>query len=79
MKETRYFTEQVRRKRPYLQDAWLQSVLASPEAEEIEESGRIRFWGYVEELGKYLRVVTLADRVTVHNAFPDRGYKGQKT
>ncbi len=30
----------------------------------------------VPEFGnRYLRVVTLADRVTVHNAFPDRGFK----
>ncbi|GJQ22155.1 MAG: hypothetical protein HBSIN02_25100 [Bacteroidia bacterium] len=36
---------------------------------------RIRYWGYVEELGKYLRVVTLEDGETVHNAFPDRDFK----
>ena len=36
---------------------------------------RYRFWGLVPELaGRYLRVVTLADRVTVHNAFPDRRF-----
>jgi hypothetical protein len=23
----------------------------------------------------YLRVVTLADKLTIHNAFPDRGFK----
>jgi hypothetical protein len=25
--------------------------------------------------GRFLRVVTLEDRVTIHNAFPDRGFK----
>jgi hypothetical protein len=25
--------------------------------------------------GRVLRVVTLEDRKTIHNAFPDRGYK----
>jgi hypothetical protein len=33
---------------------------------------------FVEELGKYLRVITLEDGVTVHNAFPDRGFKEEK-
>jgi hypothetical protein len=29
----------------------------------------------VPELGgRYLRVITLADRTTIHNAFPDRGF-----
>jgi hypothetical protein len=32
--------------------------------------------GPVPELGgRYLRVVTLADKVTILNAFPDRGFK----
>lgn len=32
-------------------------------------------WGYIEEIGKYLRVITLEDRETIDNAFLDRGYK----
>jgi hypothetical protein len=33
-------------------------------------------WGEVPELaGRYLRVITLADRLTIHNAFPDRRFK----
>lgn len=40
-----------------------------------ENDDRIRYWGYVQELDKYLRVVTLADGKTVHNAFPDRDFK----
>jgi hypothetical protein len=36
----------------------------------------LRFWAPVEALsGRYLRVVTLTDEMTIHNAFPDRGYK----
>lgn len=35
-----------------------------------------RFWAPVPELdGRYLRVVTLEDRVTIHNAFPDWSFK----
>ena len=36
---------------------------------------RVRLWGYIPELGKYLRFVTLEDGETVHNAFPDRTFK----
>jgi hypothetical protein len=33
-------------------------------------------WGEVDELeGKILRVITLEDKQTIHNAFPDRGFK----
>jgi len=35
----------------------------------------VRYWVHVEELGRYLRVVTLEDGETVHNAFPDREFK----
>ncbi|MDR3721430.1 MAG: hypothetical protein P4L00_07495 [Candidatus Acidoferrales bacterium] len=42
----------------------------------IQPDGRIRFWGILPELGgRALRVVTLADGETVHNAFPDRDFK----
>jgi hypothetical protein len=46
------------------------------EAGASEQGGRLRFWGYIEELGgRILRVVTLEDRITIHNAFPDRGFR----
>lgn len=75
MKTTRYFREQVLRKRPYLRLEWCETALTSPVMTEIEPIGRIRHWVYVDELGKYLRVVTLEDGETVHNAFPDRNFK----
>ena len=75
MQTTRYFREQVMAKRSYLQYAWIEEVLAHPARVQTEENGRIRMWGYVPALGKYLRVVTLDDGLTVHNAFPDRSYK----
>jgi len=51
-------------------------VIGNPERREIQPEGRIRFWARVEELGnKYLRVITLADGITIHNAFIDRGFK----
>lgn len=50
-------------------------VLSNPVRTVVQSNGRIQHWGYVDELGKYLRVITLADGQTVHNAFPDRGFK----
>ena len=50
-----------------------------PEKKMIQPDGRIRFWGKVEELGdRYLRVVTLQDGVTIHNAFIDRGFTRER-
>jgi hypothetical protein len=43
---------------------------------ELQSDGRWRYWIFVEELGKYLRVVTLEDGKTIHNAFPDRDFPG---
>jgi hypothetical protein len=71
-----YFENEVLRKRPHLRKEWCIEVVENPVKVEPQEKNRFRFWGRIEELGgRYLRVVTLADKVTVHNAFPDRGFK----
>jgi hypothetical protein len=75
MKTTHYFEEQVLRKRPYIQREWCEWALRNPARREVQPDGRIRYWTFVRELGKYLRVVTLEDGETVHNAFPDRDFK----
>ena len=72
---TSYFEGEVLRKRPYLRREWCIRVLEAPIREERQEDNRWRFWGPIAELdGRYLRVVTLDDRLTIHNAFPDRGF-----
>ena len=48
--------------------------MRNPEHTEVQENGRIRLWGYIEEIEKYLRVITLEDGETVHNAMPDRNF-----
>jgi hypothetical protein len=76
VKTTRYFEEQVLRKRPYIKRDWCERIVANPLRREVQPDGRVRYWGVVPELGgRTLRVVTLPDRVTVHNAFPDRDFK----
>lgn len=75
VKTTRYFEEQVLRKRPYIQRAWCERIVAKPLRRETQPDGRIRYWGIVPELGgRVLRVVTLEDGETIHNAFPDRDF-----
>lgn len=63
------------RKRPYIRRHWCERIIANPIRRQVQPDGRIRYWGRVPELGgKYLRVVTLGDGETVHNAFPDRDF-----
>ncbi len=74
LKTTRYFEEQVLRKRPYIQREWCELALAQPARVEVQNDGRKRYWVYIMELGRYLSVVTLEDGETVPNAFPDRDF-----
>ncbi len=78
MKTTRYFEEQVLRKRPYIQREWCERTLREPVRREMQPDGRIRHWVFVPELERYLRVVTLKDGQAVHNAFPDRRFEEAK-
>lgn len=47
MKTTRYFEEQVLRKRPYVERDWCVAVVAAPLHREVQSDGRIRHWGEV--------------------------------
>jgi hypothetical protein len=48
-------------------------------AREVQDDGRIRHWGRVVDgrdgKSRVLRVVTLADGETIHNAFFDRDFQ----
>ena len=73
---TEYFENEVLRKRSYLKKEWCTRVLDNPVRSEPQEDNRFRFWALIPELeDRYLRVVTLEDKVTIHNAFPDRRFK----
>ena len=67
------------RKRPYIDPAWCVEVIAGPLRRETQPDGRVRFWGEIEtrdgSAPRVLRVVTLADGETIHNAFFDRGFR----
>lgn len=58
-----------------IKEEWILETISNPLRTAIQSDGRIRKWGYIEEVGKYLRVVLLEDGETIHNAFFDRSYK----
>jgi hypothetical protein len=78
MKTTRYFEEQVLRKRPYLPTEQFPAIVAAPLRRSAQSDGRIRVWGWVTDprdgQQRVLRIVTLDDGATIRN-FLRRGYR----
>ena len=77
MKTTKYFDATCTRSdRVHLKEEWIIRAVERPEYEQVQEDGRVRRWVRIPEAGnKYLRVILLPDRETVHNAFFDRGFR----
>lgn len=74
MKTSLYFEQNLRR-RPYLEREWCERVVRNPLATEVQSNGMVRFWGIIPEFdGRAIRVITLEDRETLFNAFPDRNF-----
>jgi hypothetical protein len=73
---TPYFELKVIRRRPYLRREWCILAIERPLRVERQDDNRFRFWIEVPGMsGRFLRVVTLADKVTIHNAFLDRRFR----
>jgi len=78
MKYTKYFLHTRQRPdRKNIKMEWIKFVYTSPEHQKTQKDGRIRNWGYIKEVNKYLRIVILEDGETIHNAFFDRDFKKQ--
>jgi hypothetical protein len=79
LKTTRYFDEQVRRKRPYLLMEWFENFQARAVKRVVQDDGRIKYWLSVkqadEERVRWLRIICLDDDETLHNAFFDRDFE----
>lgn len=75
MKTTKYFRSSVLNRRPNIREEWISYVITHPIRSQIQSNGRIRCWAFIEEKGKYLRVIIEPDGETVHNAFFDRRFK----
>ena len=78
VKFTRYFENEILKKRPELRLEWIEETILYPEKRVVQSDGRIRYWKFIKEFGRYLRVITLEDGETVHNAYFDRNFKGYK-
>jgi hypothetical protein len=80
VKTTAYFRDVVRQKHPGIEEAWILRVMAEPVEERRQDDGRYALWGLVPEAqNRALRVITLEDKETVHNAFFDRGFLNART
>ena len=66
-------------RRPYIERRWCVEAIAQPLRREVQPDGRIRHWCQIKDANtgklRYLRVVTLEDGETVHNAFFDRDFE----
>jgi hypothetical protein len=75
VKTTEHF-ERALQQRPYIKRQWCERIATQRAFAQKMPSGRTRFWGWVEELGHYIRVVVLADGETLHTAMIDSNFKG---
>jgi hypothetical protein len=77
METTKYFKKRSQKAdRIWIRPEWIEYVLQNPLRIELQSDGRMRKWAAIAEANnRYLRVVTLADGETVHNAFFDRRFK----
>jgi hypothetical protein len=62
MKFTHYFLYiHQRPDRSQIKLEWIEAVINNPIQTEIQRDGRIKKWGKIEELDKFLRVILLPD------------------
>ncbi len=54
---------------------WVFRAIEKPDHAETQDDGRIRYFIYVPEAQKYIRVITLENGRTIFNAFFDRNHK----
>jgi hypothetical protein len=78
VKFTQYFLHIQRRPdRAKVKIEWIEEAVKNADHTEIQSDGRIRRWKKIEDEGKFLRVILVADGETIHNAFFDRSFKGE--
>lgn len=77
MKTTAYF-EQKLLERPEIRREWCKKVLAIPLKTSLQPNGRVSHWAVIPEYGnRVLRVITLEDGETLHNAYFDRNFRSR--
>lgn len=77
LETTGYYDMVARHSHPEVKDEWIKRVLANPYREVQQNDGRIRYYGYIEEAEKWIRVITedgkLHNRFLDHHALKDWG------
>lgn len=72
METTWYYENVVRRKHPEITNEWVERVLDNPYHTEVQPDGRIRYYGYIIEAEKWIRVIVedgkLLNRFFDHHA-----------
>ena len=70
---TDYFKRtQNRPDRKYIKKSWITETLEQPQGVKMQDNSRVSYWRYINSQRKVLRVITLNDRRTIHNAYYDR-------
>jgi hypothetical protein len=69
-----YYRRIARRKHYRVKIEWVIQALEERTHRQVQNDGRIRYWSYIEEANKWLRLVLLEDDETVYNAFFDKGF-----
>ena len=64
-----YYTSYAVEKHPEVHQEWIERTLIEPYRVEVQEDGRLRFWGPVPERENWLRVIV--DGGQLFNAFLD--------
>jgi hypothetical protein len=72
VKFSQYFLHRTRFR--FIKQEWLEKALLEYDKYEVQDNDRIRYWVYIEEEKKWLRVIMEPDNETVFNAFFDRDY-----
>ena len=70
METTDYYEQKARYNHPEVKDEWIEATLANPRYVELQADGRMRYYGYIDEAGKWLRVVLEDGKLL--NRFLDR-------
>lgn len=80
METTDYYDGEVQRKHPEVRQEWVERVLADPYHSEVQPDGRIRYWDYIQEADKWLRVIVADGKLlnrfsTTRNLTSGDGYE----
>lgn len=79
MEQTEYFRRRLREPdREGITAELCERVVREAGYTELQEDGRMRFWGFVSERGLWVRVITLPDGESLFNAFWDENFSRKR-